>query len=100
MTNYVYESHLGGIYILDEELDYEELYCEECGDYDYELGFYEDNDLQTLWDIVKNETNIFGTGGYNLAHIATFFCDRTRKELDGLGELELLAIIREGINNA
>lgn len=40
MKNYVYESHLGGIYITDEKLDINKLYCEECGDSDWELGYY------------------------------------------------------------
>lgn len=32
---YIYESHLGGLYISDEELSLDEMYCETCGDYDY-----------------------------------------------------------------
>lgn len=32
---YIYEDHLGGGYYLeDHELDYDELYCEQCGDSD------------------------------------------------------------------
>lgn len=31
---YIYESHLGGYFISSEDLDYEDLYCDECGDSD------------------------------------------------------------------
>lgn len=30
---YLYESHLGGYYISEDEIPYEDLYCETCGDY-------------------------------------------------------------------
>ena len=32
---YIYECHMGGLYTSDEPLDYEDLYCEECGDSDW-----------------------------------------------------------------
>lgn len=33
---YAYENHLGGgLYLLDYELEYEDLYCEQCGDSDW-----------------------------------------------------------------
>ena len=35
---YLYESHLGGLYLSDEPIPYEELYCDQCGDSDIELG--------------------------------------------------------------
>ena len=39
---YFYENHLGGnIYTTDYEQDYDDLYCEECGDSDTFLGAYE-----------------------------------------------------------
>lgn len=34
----VYESHLGGIYFSEDVLDWDELYCDECGDSDTYLG--------------------------------------------------------------
>ena len=34
MGKYIYESHMGGLYCSDEELDYESLYCDSCGDSD------------------------------------------------------------------
>ena len=38
---YLYESHAGGLYISDEELDYDWLYCEACGDSDEFVGTFE-----------------------------------------------------------
>lgn len=34
----VYESHLGGIFFTEDLLDWEDLYCDECGDSDRHLG--------------------------------------------------------------
>ncbi|WP_304817965.1 hypothetical protein [Faecalibaculum rodentium] len=31
---YVYESHMGGLYTSNEEIPFEDLFCEECGDSD------------------------------------------------------------------
>lgn len=38
---YIYESHLGGYYASNVQLDYDELYCEECGDVDTFVGKYD-----------------------------------------------------------
>lgn len=94
--SYLYESHLGNLYTSEEQIDPEELYCEECCDYDWELGHYDD--LNELWCLVKNETSIFGCGGYQLAHVARFFCGKSREELEEMDDLELLALIAEALN--
>lgn len=41
MSVYVYESHLGGLYTSDDYIPYDELYCEQCGDSDYEIGAFD-----------------------------------------------------------
>ncbi len=38
MKKYLYESHLGGLFWSNDRIDNENLYCEECGDYDEYLG--------------------------------------------------------------
>lgn len=39
---YIYECHLSGsLYKEFEELNYNELYCETCGDFDREVGVFE-----------------------------------------------------------
>ena len=65
MSVYVYESHLGGLYTSDDYIPYDELYCEQCGDSDYEISsfdtfeeflrYYADNIYVDPWD-----------GGYGL----------------------------------
>ncbi|MFA7157649.1 MAG: hypothetical protein WC123_08205 [Bacilli bacterium] len=35
---YIYESHLGGLFTTKEKLSFEDLYCEQCGDWDQLLG--------------------------------------------------------------
>lgn len=34
---FIYENHKGGLFALDTMLDYEEAYCDECGDVDWLL---------------------------------------------------------------
>lgn len=48
--------------------------------------------------LLKNETSIFGCGGYRLSIIAGFFCGKPQEELENLDDLELLAIIAEAIS--
>ena len=41
MSVYVYESHLGGLYTSDDSIPFDDLYCEQCGDSDYEIGQFD-----------------------------------------------------------
>jgi hypothetical protein len=41
---YVYESHMGGVYVTDYERDWEDLHCETCGDSDWPMGEIETAD--------------------------------------------------------
>ena len=50
---YIYESHLGGLYTSDVKLSFDTLYCEECGESDTELGYYDDDDLEKIWEAIK-----------------------------------------------
>lgn len=45
---WLYESHLGGFYLTNEELPYDALYCEQCGDSDTPYG--EMNSFQEAWN--------------------------------------------------
>lgn len=36
---WIYDSHLGGLYTSDYPLSDDSLYCEQCGDWDSEIGF-------------------------------------------------------------
>ena len=50
---YVYESHMGGLYTTGYEQDWDELYCEQCGDSDFLLGSFEDDDIEGVWNMLK-----------------------------------------------
>jgi len=53
---------LGGIYASDTELDYECLYCEQCGDVDWLIGQAN----------TKEDTNIDSSGGRDYDYIQGF----------------------------
>lgn len=38
---WIYESHLGGLFTESKPLTANECYCEQCGDYDWEIGAFE-----------------------------------------------------------
>lgn len=49
----IYESHMGGIYFENEILDYDDLYCEQCGDSDTHLGHadtWEELEAMLVWE--------------------------------------------------
>lgn len=64
---YLYESHLGGLYTSDEELDYDDLYCSQCGDSDWLIGTFET--IKDFWELVKDGCDIDGCGGFSLQYI-------------------------------
>ena len=83
MSVYVYESHLGGLYTSDDYIPYDELYCEQCGDSDYEIGLFD-----TFEEFLRYYAdNIYvdpGDGGYSLdlviSYVGCAFDDKLTKE--------------------
>ena len=67
---YIYESHLGGLYTSDTLLDYEDLYCEQCGDSDWLIGYA--TTKAKAWELLKDETDINGSGGWGYDHVMKF----------------------------
>lgn len=67
---YIYQGHLCGLYISDEPLDYEDLYCEECGDSDSLIGYAETR--AEAWNLLKDETDIDGCGGWDYDYVQEF----------------------------
>lgn len=67
---YIYESHLGGLYVFDDWLDYDFTYCEECGDSDWLVGTAETR--EEAWNLLKNQTDIDGSGGYDYEYVQEF----------------------------
>lgn len=67
---YIYESHIGSLFVSDEILDYEQTYCETCGDSDFLLGYAETR--EEAWNLLKNDTDINGSGGWDYEYVQEF----------------------------
>lgn len=70
---YIYEGHLGSLYTSDRYLDYEELHCECCGDSDWLIGYAATK--EEAWDLLKDETDINGSGGWGYDYVMEFLND-------------------------
>lgn len=64
---YLYESHMGGLYTDEYYRDYDELYCEECGDSDWCCGSFE-SAVDALIYLADNIA-IDNRGGYDLKYV-------------------------------
>ena len=67
---YIYESHMGGLFVSDEVLSYEQTYCETCGDSDFLLGYAETR--EEAWNLLKDDTDIDGSGGWDYDYIRSY----------------------------
>lgn len=65
---YIYGSHLGGIYVCEEEMDPDTLFCHQCGDSDECLGEFNSATefLQKYADEIDAND---GFGGYAMGYI-------------------------------
>lgn len=61
---------MGSLYTSDEKLDYEDTYCETCGDSDWLIGYV--NTREEAWNLLKSDTDIDGSGGWNYEYIQAF----------------------------
>lgn len=75
-----YESHMGGIYAEEEELPFECLYCDSCGDSDHYLGYAET--FEDAWNLMKGMTSFcgYGPGCYDLFYIFSVLCSAYKPE--------------------
>lgn len=68
---YIYFGHLtGNLYTSDEYLDFDDLYCEECGDSDSFVGYA--RTAKDAWNLLKDECDIDGSGGYDTNYVKNF----------------------------
>ena len=67
---YIYESHMGSLFVSDDILDYEQTYCETCGDSDFLLGYAEIK--EEAWNLLKDNTDINSSGGWNYEYVQEF----------------------------
>lgn len=91
---FVYEGHLGSLYTSDYEEDLDDLYCDECGDYDWLVG-----EFKTAKDFLASYANEIYTeknsGGWSLDYV---FESVLRYFDDQLTEEEALKIVLENQN--
>ena len=67
---YIYEGHMGSLYTSDYPLDYENLYCEQCGDSDWLVGCA--NTREEACNLLKDDTDIDGSGGWEYSYVQAF----------------------------
>lgn len=67
---YIYEGHMGGLFVSDEILSYEETYCETCGDSDWLVGYADTR--EEAWALLKDDTDINGSGGWDYNYVRSF----------------------------
>ena len=67
---YIYEGHLGCLYTSDEYLDYDDLFCEQCGESDWLIGYA--TTKEEAWDLLKSDIDINGSGGWDYDYVQNF----------------------------
>lgn len=74
---FIYENHLGGLYTSSEEIPFEELFCETCGDCDFLIG--EADTREEAWKLLKDDTDINSSGGWAYDYIQEFLSEHWGK---------------------
>ena len=77
---YLYDDHLGGIFVSDKKLTIQECYCATCHDYDTLIGEFET--LSDFWNLIKNDCSINGSGGYSLQYIFPVIVEEFKLPVD------------------
>lgn len=78
----------------DFKQDFDDLFCETCGDCDWEIGEYEN--MEEAWGLLKNETDIFGTGGYSLCSVCSFITGISLEEYNDVEMLKEISLALGG----
>ena len=61
---FVYENHLGGLYCTDYEQDWDDLYCEQCGDSDDYIGCFDS--AKDVLAYMADDIDVDNSGGWIL----------------------------------
>lgn len=67
---FIYEGHLGKLFVSEKQIPEENLFCKVCGDFDWEIG--EANNRKEAWKLLKNDVEVNGSGGYDKKYIQNF----------------------------
>ena len=70
---FIYEGHMGSLFVTEEPLSYEECYCETCGHSDWMIG--EADTREEAWNLLKDDTDINGSGGWDYEYVKQFLND-------------------------
>lgn len=62
---YVYEDHLGGLFVSDEYI--EDTYCNACGDSDQMVLVTED--MSDVRDFLRRQLSVFNMSGYTYEYL-------------------------------
>ena len=70
---YWYESHMSGIYYTEEPQEWDDLYCEQCGDSDWELG--NADTFEEAFELIRDKVSVCGSGGFSMQYIFPTLCE-------------------------
>ena len=59
---YLYEGHMGNLFLSEESIPWDELYCETCGDSDIEIGRFES--AHEVLAYMADDISVDGSGGW------------------------------------
>lgn len=79
---YLYESHIGGIYLSPYELEPETLFCEVCNKSDRFLGYHPEMNIKIAWEFIKNKYKINASMISRLQYIYPELCRRFDVPID------------------
>ena len=54
---WIYEGHMGSLYASEMLFSHEDLYCEQCGDHDWLIGYAINR--EDAWELLKDNTDTF-----------------------------------------
>lgn len=75
---YIYQNHLGGFYTSDRVKTSKELFCPQCGDCDWLLGYASNRD--DAWKVLMDEVSDVDDCGYSREYIEQFINENWRQD--------------------
>jgi hypothetical protein len=61
---------MGSLYVSSYFLDFDDLYCDECGDSDTLIGYAET--IKEAWDLLRDSIDTNGSGGWDYNYVKEF----------------------------
>ena len=77
---YIYEGHMGSLFVSEHQLSDEETYCEQCGDSDWFIGYASTG--EDAWNLLKYDTDIKNFGGLDYNYVREFILDNWNFDID------------------